>query len=159
MSALVQGYHPGHGLDPFESLAAVDAGNVVFPPFDAASMRQAVETSVAAILAEGAVPFLVGGNHSIALPALRAVAARHGPIAVVQVDAHLDTSGAEVWGDAWHHGTPFRRALEERLVAHGQLHQIGIRGPRGGPRDASSAPPTARGSTARTRLARAASRR
>ena len=58
------------------------------------------------IVAAGAVPFAVGGDHSIALPAMRAVAKKHGPLAVVHVDAHLDTSDAEVWGDAYHHGTP-----------------------------------------------------
>ncbi len=130
-SALVQGHHALLGLDPFSALSAVDAGNVVFPPFDAAAVRGAIEASVAAVLASGAVPFLVGGDHSITLPALRAVAARHGPLAVLHVDAHLDTSGPEVWGDAFHHGTPLRHALEDRLVAPGQLHQVGIRGPLG----------------------------
>jgi agmatinase len=78
---------------------------------------------------------VVGGDHSVALPALRALARRHGPLTVVHVDAHLDTSGPETWGEAFHHGTPFRHALEEGLVAEGQLHQVGIRGPRGGARD------------------------
>ena len=134
-SALLQGHHAGHGLDPLARLAAVDAGNVVFPPFDAAAVRAAVELGVGAVLAAGAVPFVVGGDHSVALPALRAVAARHGSVAVLHVDAHLDTSGPEVWGDAWHHGTPLRHALEEQLVAPGQLHQVGIRGPLGAPGD------------------------
>jgi agmatinase len=134
-SALVQAHHPALGIDPLARLAAVDGGNVVAPPFDAAAARAAIEGSVAAVLARGAVPFLVGGDHSIALPALRAVAARHGKLAVVHVDAHLDTSGPEVWGDAWHHGTPLRHALEEGLVAPGQLHQLAIRGPLGSPRD------------------------
>jgi agmatinase len=135
VSALVQGHHPGLDVDPFECLAAVDAGNVVFPPFDPGAVREAIRGSVDSVLAQGAIPFLVGGDHSIALPALRAVAAHHGPIAVLHVDAHLDTSGPEVWGDAWHHGTPFRHALEERLALPGQLHQVGIRGPRGSARD------------------------
>ena len=129
VSALVQGWHPVHAVRPFDALAAVDGGNVVFPPFDAAAMRGAVQAAVAAVLEAGAVPFLVGGDHSIALPALRAVAARHGPVAVVHVDAHLDTSGPETWGERFHHGTPFRHVIEEELVAHGQLHQVGIRGP------------------------------
>ncbi len=135
VSALVQGYHPEHAVRVFDALAAVDGGNVVFPPFDAAAMRQAVQAAVAAVLARDAVPFLVGGDHSIALPALRAVAARHGPVAVVHVDAHLDTSGPETWGEPFHHGTPFRHVLDEGLVQEGQLHQIGIRGSRGGPDD------------------------
>jgi agmatinase len=128
VSALVQGFHPVHELAVFERLAAVDGGNVVFPPFDAAAVRAAVQASVAAIAGAGAVPFVVGGDHSVALPALRAVAARHGPLAVIHVDAHLDTSGPEVWGEPFHHGTPLRHALDEGLVAPGQLHQVGIRG-------------------------------
>jgi agmatinase len=136
VSALVQGYHPLHHLAVFEHLGAVDGGNVVFPPFDAAAVRERVEGAVAAVAAAGAVPFLVGGDHSVALPALRAVARRHGPLAVVHVDAHLDTSGPETWGEAFHHGTPLRHALEEGLVARGQLHQLGMRGPLGDARDA-----------------------
>jgi agmatinase len=131
VSALVQGWHPGHAIAVFDRIAAVDGGNVAFPPFDAEAVRAAVEAEVAAVLETGAIPFLIGGDHSIALPALRAVARRHGPVAVVHVDAHLDTSGPEVWGEPFHHGTPFRHALKEGLVARGQLHQIGVRGPWG----------------------------
>jgi agmatinase len=135
VSALVQGHHVLHGVDVFEATAAVDAGNVVFPPFDRAIMRAAVEAQVGLVIDAGAVPFLVGGDHSIAFPALRAAAARHGPLAVVHVDAHLDTSGAEAWGDDWHHGTPIRHALEEGLIAPGALSQVGIRGPWGSAAD------------------------
>jgi agmatinase len=63
----------------------------------------------------------------VALPAMRAVAKKHGPLAVVHFDAHLDTSDDGVWGDAYHHGTPLRHAITEGLVERGQLHQIGIR--------------------------------
>jgi agmatinase len=136
VSALVQGYHPSHRLAVFERLAAADGGNVVFPPFSAAAMRERVEAAVDAVAQAGAVPFLVGGDHSVALPSLRALARRHGPLAVVHVDAHLDTTGPETWGEPFHHGTPFRHALDEGLVAPGQLHQVGIRGPWGDPRDA-----------------------
>ncbi len=131
VSALLQGFHPEHGLDVFQETRAVDAGNVVFPPFDRDAMRVAVQAQVGAVLAAGAVPFLVGGDHSIALPAIRAAAARHGPLAVIHVDAHLDTSGPETWGDGWHHGTPIRHALAEGLVAEGRLWQLGVRGPWG----------------------------
>lgn len=129
VSALVQSYHPGHGRDVFGSVRARDGGNVVFPPFDAATVRGAVQAEIARVVAAGAVPFVVGGDHSVALPCLRAVAAAHGPVAVVHVDAHLDTSTGEVWGDAWHHGTPIRHAIEEKLIAPGALVQIGLRGP------------------------------
>jgi len=143
VSALVQGHHPGHALDVFDVLPAVDGGNVAFPPFDAAAMRSAVQGTVARVVEAGAVPFVVGGDHSVALPAIRAVAARHGPLAIVHVDAHLDTSGPETWGEPFHHGTPFRHVLDEGLVAEGMLFQIGIRGAWGAAADA--APGRARG--------------
>lgn len=135
VSALVQGWHPEHRLQVFERLAAVDGGNVVFPPFDPPTVRRAVEGDVSAVLEADAVPFVVGGDHSVALPVLRAVSRRHGPLAVVHLDAHLDTSGPEVWSEPFHHGTPLRHALEEGLVAREQLHQVGIRGPWCGPED------------------------
>jgi agmatinase len=129
VSALVQSYHPVHRVDVFGRLPAGDGGNVVFPPFDRQAMRDAVEGMVAGVLGSGAAPFLVGGDHSVTLPALRAVAAACGPVALVHVDAHLDTSGPEVWGDAFHHGTPIRHAIGEGLIARGHLYSIGVRAP------------------------------
>jgi agmatinase len=131
VSALVQGHHPTHKLDVFERIDAVDGGNVVFPPFDRSAMREAVADEVSAVIEAGAVPLLVGGDHSITLPALRAVADAHGPVAVVHIDAHLDTSGPEIWGDDHHHGTPMRHALNDGLIAPAGLASIGIRGPWG----------------------------
>lgn len=135
VSALVQGYHPVHRRDVFAEVPAVDGGNVAFPPFSAAAMRDAVEGRVAAIAAAGAAPFVVGGDHSVTLPVLRALARRHGPLGVVHVDAHLDTSGPETWGEPFHHGTTFRHAIAEGLVARGALFQVGIRGPWGSPEE------------------------
>jgi agmatinase len=127
LSAFVQGYHRFHRLQVFERLAAVDGGNVTFPPFDGAAVRARVESKVAEVARSGAVPFLVGGDHSIALPALRALARQHGPLAVLHLDAHLDTSGPEVWGEPFHHGSPLRHAIEEQLILPGHLHQVGVR--------------------------------
>ncbi|HTN50851.1 MAG TPA: agmatinase [Anaeromyxobacter sp.] len=129
VSALVQPWHPVHRLDVFAEVPAVDGGNAAFPPFSAAAMREAVEARVEEVIAAGAVPFLLGGDHSVSLPALRAVARRRGPLALVHLDAHLDTSGPETWGEAFHHGTPFRHAIDEGLVARGALFHVGIRGP------------------------------
>jgi agmatinase len=128
VSALVESYHPAHGVDVFTKLAAADGGNVVFPPFDRGAMREAVQQELLAIASTGAVPFTVGGDHSITLPILRAIAKVYGPVALIHVDAHLDTSTAETWGDDLHHGTPIRHAIAERLIAPRQLHQIGLRG-------------------------------
>ena len=127
VSAFLQTFHPSHSIDVFARSRAVDGGNVAFPPFDAARVRELVQAEVARVLAAGAIPFLLGGDHSIVLPALRAVRAHHGPVALIHVDAHLDTSDGALWGDDYHHGTPIRHALEEGLIAPGQLYQIGIR--------------------------------
>ncbi len=127
VSALVQSWHRTHGIDVFQKLRVLDGGNVVFPPFSAPAVREAVEGEITAVLAAGAAPFVVGGDHGVALPAWRAAARKHGPLALVHIDAHLDTSGPEVWGEAFHHGTPVRHALAESLIAPGQLHQVGIR--------------------------------
>jgi agmatinase len=131
VSAFVQGWHPVHRFDVFERSGAVDGGNIAFPPFQAAAVRERIEADCLAVHRAGAAPFLVGGDHSIALPALRAAARVHGPLAVVHVDAHLDTSTAATWGEPFHHGTPFRHAIAEGLILPGQLFQVGLRGPWG----------------------------
>lgn len=131
VSALVGGYHPELGIDVFRQLRCVDGGNAVFPPFDRAAMRSAVEAEIQRLAAARTTPVVIGGDHSISLPVLRALARRHGALAVVHFDAHLDTSGPEAWGDEYHHGTPLRHAIEEDLIEEGQLYQIGVRGPRG----------------------------
>lgn len=135
VSALVQSFHPVHRCDVFARLHAVDGGNVVFPPFDRGAMREAVAQEIAATIEVGAVPIVCGGDHSITLPAMRAVAAEHGPLAVVHIDAHLDTSSPDLWADDHHHGTPLRHALDDGLIAPAGLTSIGIRGPWGSAND------------------------
>lgn len=127
-SALVGPHHPVHGLDVFSTLRVYDGGNVPAPPFNAGAMRELVQAEVGHVADANAVPVLAGGDHSITLPALRALHARHGKISLVHVDAHFDTSTAEVWGERYHHGTPVRNAIEEELLQPGRLFQIGLRG-------------------------------
>jgi len=129
VSALVQPYHATHRIDVFAALRVIDGGNLPVPPFSLAAMRELVQAEVGAIVDAGAAPFLVGGDHSLTLPSLRALAAKHGPLAIVHIDAHFDTSSPELWGEAFHHGTPLRNAIEEGLVVRDGLFQIGIRGP------------------------------
>lgn len=128
VSAMIQPYHPVHEVDVFQALACVDGGNVMISPFSATAARELITQEIAAVLGAGALPFVVGGDHSVTLPILRAIAAVHGPVQVVQLDAHLDTSTGDLWGDDFHHGTPFRHALSEGLILQGGLHQVGIRG-------------------------------
>ena len=134
-SAFLQSVHPTHRVDVFRLLRVLDGGNVAFPPFAAGQVRALVQQEVAAVVNAGAAPFVVGGDHSVALPALRAVSARHGPLAVLHVDAHLDTSGPEVWSEEFHHGTPIRHALQEGLIATGALFQVGLRASWGHPEE------------------------
>jgi len=114
---------------PFPPGRAVDAGNVPAPFGSPAKMRELVESAVADVLGAGAVPLIVGGDHSVALPVMRAVAKKHGPLAVVHVDAHPDTSaGSQMLSvDEFHHGAPLLHALKEGLIAPGGLHQVGVR--------------------------------
>jgi agmatinase len=126
-SALIHTYHPAHRADVFGAVHTADGGNVAVSPFDRAFTEQAIYEEVGLVASSGVVPFVVGGDHSVALPAMRAVARAHGPLAVIHVDAHLDTSGPEVWGEAFHHGTPMRHALLEGIIARDKLFQVGIR--------------------------------
>ncbi|HEY5947205.1 MAG TPA: agmatinase [Kofleriaceae bacterium] len=130
VSALIQNHHPVHDVDVFTRLRCVDAGNIVFPPFDRAAMRSSIEAEIRQLVAGEVTPLVVGGDHSITLPVLRALTKRIGPVAIIHFDAHLDMSGPEVWSDDFHHGTPMRHAIDEGLVQRGQLYQIGIRGSR-----------------------------
>jgi agmatinase len=127
-SALVGGHHPVHGIDVFGALDVRDGGNVVAPPFNAGAVRELIQAEVGHIADAGAAVVLAGGDHSISLPALRALQQRHGPLALCHIDAHFDSSTAEIWGERFHHGTPVRNAIEEELLAPGSLFQIGLRG-------------------------------
>ncbi len=119
----------GNGVSLAPTDRAVDAGNVPAALGPPAGMRDAVERAVGEIVAAGAVPLIAGGDHSVALPAMRAVAKKHGPLAVVHFDAHADTSEASAVAtiDRFHHAVPLLHALNEGLVARGQLHQVGVR--------------------------------
>ncbi len=128
VSALVSSYHPRHRLDVFATLPTLDGGNVPVSPFASAMMREAVFAEIMAVQTAGAVPFVVGGDHSITIPILKAIHAVHGPVCVVHVDAHFDTTEAGVWGEDFHHGTPIRHGLSEGWIGHAGLFQVGLRG-------------------------------
>jgi agmatinase len=86
-----------------------------------------VEASLHPLVAAGVIPVLIGGDHSITLPELRAVAAIHGRVALIHFDAHTDTND-RYFGKPYYHGSPFRRAVEEKLLIAGNSIQIGMRG-------------------------------
>jgi len=127
-SSLIRLYSYFLKVSPFETLTIVDAGDVDPPPVGIEPAYAAIEAAVRRIVEAKATPLVVGGDHSISLPCLRAVAAAHGPVALVQFDAHIDTWG-DYFGGKYFHGSPFRRAIEERLIDPTRYVQVGIRGP------------------------------
>jgi agmatinase len=122
-------YHMDLGVDPFEALAVVDYGDAEVVPGDGLASHRAIRASVEAVLAAGAIPIVLGGDHSIAYPDIAAAAALYGygELAVVQFDTHADT-GTENWGVKYAHGTPFRHLIDEGLLRGDRLIQIGLRG-------------------------------
>jgi agmatinase len=133
-SRLLRPFNPALGVEPFAAQQVVDAGDVACNPFDIPEALDAVHRAAREVLATGARLLTVGGDHTIALPLLRAVVAKHGPVAVVHFDAHLDTWDT-YFGAAYTHGTPFRRASEEGLIDPEASIHLGIRGPLYGPDD------------------------
>jgi agmatinase len=105
-----------------------DAGDIAVNPFDIAEAIASVEQGARALLEQSEHLVAIGGDHTIALPLLRATAARHGPVALVHFDAHLDTWDT-YFGAPYTLGTPFRRAVEEGLLALDSSAHVGIRGP------------------------------
>ena len=126
-SKLLRPYHPGLDVAPWSGHQVADAGDLSANPFDLRQAISEVEAGARALL--GAVDYLIaiGGDHTIALPLLRATAARHGPVALVHFDAHLDTWDT-YFGAPYTHGTPFRRAAEEGVLALDCSAHVGIRG-------------------------------
>jgi agmatinase len=121
------GRHLTADIDAFAVLSVVDFGDAPVLPADSVASHQAIEHTVAAVLAAGAIPVILGGDHSIAEPDIRAVAAKHGPVGLVHFDAHTDT-GTEVFGVARSHGTPMYRLVEQGAVDAARYVQIGLRG-------------------------------
>lgn len=127
-SSLIRPYGFFQKVSPFDRLNVADAGDIDASPVSIEKCYEAVEARIGDIADAGARPIVIGGDHSISLPVLRALAKRHGPVALVQFDAHIDTWD-EYFGGKYFHGTPFRRAIEERLVDGRRFVQVGIRGP------------------------------
>jgi agmatinase len=121
------GPHLEAGVDGFADLKVVDYGDAPVLPADAARTHEAIERTVGEVLDAGAIPLVLGGDHGIAEPTMRAVASRHGPIGLIHFDTHTDT-GTEVFGVEISHGTPMYRLVEQGHVDPTRYAQIGLRG-------------------------------
>ncbi len=123
------GYNIDLGISAFTDLEVVDHGDASVVPGDAAASHTAINAAVSSILDAGAIPFILGGDHSIAYPDIKAVAAHHdhGSVAVVQFDTHADTA-TDIWGVKYSHGSPFRHLVDENIIPGNRLVQVGLRG-------------------------------
>jgi agmatinase len=133
-SSLIRPWNPVLKVHPFQRLRVADCGDIDVVPISIERTYDAIEKAIDRVLAAGAMPLCVGGDHSVTLPILRSLARRHGRLGVVHFDAHPDTWD-EYFGSKFFHGTPFRRAVEEGLVDPRRMIQVGIRGPLYGPED------------------------
>ncbi|MCZ3389079.1 MAG: agmatinase [Actinomycetia bacterium] len=127
-SKLLRPYHPFLNVEPWTVHQVADAGDVAANPFDIREAVAQVERAASELLTIADHLVVIGGDHTIALPLLRATAARHGPVSLVHFDAHLDTWDT-YFGMPYTHGTPFRRAVEEGLLELGTSAHVGTRGP------------------------------
>lgn len=122
-------HHLGLGVMPLLALKVADSGDAMCPPGDIEAGHTAIKEKVAGVLDAGALPLILGGDHSITLPAATAVADHYGQqrVGVVHFDAHADT-GEDSWGVLLSHGTPMRRLIESGAIAGKNFVQIGLRG-------------------------------
>lgn len=121
-------FHPAYGTEPFNQIQVADAGDVSCNPFSITEAIDQIESMASELLNSVGALISLGGDHTIAVPLLRAMHRRHGPVALVHFDAHLDTWDT-YFGAPYTHGTPFRRAAEEGLFDDQTSMHVGIRGP------------------------------
>jgi guanidinobutyrase len=126
-SALLRPYNMATRAAPFDTLQVADLGDVPINTYSLEKSLTIITRFYDDVIGADCRPLTLGGDHTIALPILRAIARKHGPVALVHVDAHADVND-EMFGEGVTHGTPFRRAVEEGLLACDKVWQIGLRG-------------------------------
>ncbi len=126
-SCLLRPYNMATGAAPFDTLQVADLGDVPINTYSLPKSMPIITEFYEEMLTASCIPLTLGGDHTIALPILRAMAAKHGPVALIHVDAHADVND-DMFGEAIAHGTPFRRAVEEGLLQTNKVWQIGLRG-------------------------------
>jgi agmatinase len=126
-SRLLRPYHVEHEIEIFDHLSVVDTGDLAVIPGNIQASYQVMLDGLRPMLTAGVVPLAIGGDHSITLGELRAVAKRHGPVGLIDFDSHTDTWD-NYWGERYTHGTWCRRAIEEGLIDTRRAVQLGIRG-------------------------------
>ncbi len=127
VSALLRHHNPILNISPFEYLSGIDYGDLPVVPGYIEEGYKRIEESLVPVIEAGIIPILLGGDHAITLPELRAITKIHGPVSLLHFDSHSDTID-EYFGKPYNHGTPFRRAIEEELILVDSSIQVGLRG-------------------------------
>lgn len=128
MSALMRRYHPVLDISPYELVNCADLGDSPVNPVNLDGALNAIERFYDKVVSRKVFPLSCGGDHLSTLPVLRALSKRHGPMGLIQFDAHTDTLDRYFGDNRYTHGTPFRRAIEEGIIDPARYVQIGIRG-------------------------------
>ena len=126
-SAIIRPWNPALNVNPFSKYRVADFGDLPVNPLSIEDTFRRIEKGINPLLQAGVRCVCVGGDHSISLPILRAVAKKHGPVSLIQFDAHNDLWD-EYFGSKYSHGTPFRRAFEESILIDNGILQVGLRG-------------------------------
>ncbi|MFC5711224.1 agmatinase [Thalassorhabdus alkalitolerans] len=133
-SVLLRPYNPDQKINIFEYCSGVDYGDIDIVPGNIHRSYDNMVEGLTPLLEKGVVPIILGGDHSISLGNLRAMAKVYGPVSLVHFDSHSDTWD-NYFGEKYMHGTPFRRAVEEGLIDTAHSIQVGMRGPLYTPED------------------------
>jgi agmatinase len=127
ISALLRHHNPILNISPYEFLSGIDYGDLPVVPGYIEEGYKRIEENLIPVLEAGIVPILLGGDHAITLPELRAITKIHGRVSLLHFDSHSDTVD-EYFGKPYNHGTPFKRAVEENLLLVNNSIQVGLRG-------------------------------
>jgi guanidinobutyrase len=133
-SRMLRPYNMATGAAPFDHLQVADIGDVPINTFDLKKSVDIITAHYRDTLAHGAIPLTLGGDHTLTWPILRAIKERHGPVALIHIDAHADIND-HMFGETIAHGCPFRRAWEDGCLINDKVFQIGLRGTGYGPDD------------------------
>ncbi len=127
VSVTLRPYNLAQNIGIFESCSGVDYGDVSVVPGYIEDTYDKIEAELCPLVEAGVIPVVMGGDHSITLPEMRAIAKTHGPVALIHFDSHTDTND-QYFGRPYYHGSMFRRAVEEELIVPEHSVQVGMRG-------------------------------